>query len=110
MEDTAALRAFEALGQPSRLAVLRLLIKAGPGDVAAGDIAAQLNLRPNTLSTHLAILTDAGLICAQRQGRSIRYAADMAGLRALVGFLVEDCCGGHPEICAPLLPATLCNC
>ena len=110
MEEPAALRAFEALGQPSRLAVLRLLIQAGPGDVAAGDIATQLNLRPNTLSTHLGILTAAGLICAERQGRSIRYAADMAGLRALVGFLVQDCCGGHPEVCAPLLPKTLCKC
>lgn len=110
MEDTSALRAFEALGQPSRLAVLRLLIQAGPGDVAAGDIAAQLNLRANTLSTHLGILSAAGLIRAERQGRSIRYAADMAGLRALIGFLVQDCCGGMPETCTPLPTETLCPC
>ena len=109
METTSALIAFDALGQPTRLAVFRLLVQRGVG-MAAGEIAAELNLLPNTLSTHLSILVKAGLIAATRDGRSIRYSADMAGLRALLTWLLQDCCGGKPEICAPVLDALACNC
>ncbi len=109
MEISSALIAFDALGQPTRLAVFRLLVQRGAG-MAAGDIAGALNLLPNTLSTHLSILAKAGLITATREGRSIHYAADMAGVRALIGWLLQDCCGGKPEICAPVLDALHCNC
>lgn len=110
MEMTAAVRAFEALGQPTRLAVFRLLVQALPGDIPAGQIATRLDLRANTLSSHLASLTDAALIRAERHGRSIRYAADIDGLRALVAWLLQDCCGGKPETCAPLLAQITCTC
>lgn len=110
MDMTHALAAFDALGQPSRLAVFRLLVQTGPAGMAAGDIARQLDLRANTLSTHLAILQAAGMISAAREGRSIRYAADMAGLRAILAWLLQDCCGGSPEICAPVLDRIACAC
>ena len=110
MEMSAALSAFDALGQPTRLAVFRLLVQVGGQGLAAGEIAARLNISPSTLSTHLSILTQSGLLLAVRDGRIIRYAADMAGLRALLTWLLQDCCGGKPEICAPVLDALACNC
>lgn len=105
MEKIAALSAFAALSQETRLDVLRLLIRAGSAGMAAGDIAAALEVRQNTLSTNLAILTRAGLLRGHRQGRTIRYVADMGGLTALLAFLMEDCCGGAPDVCRPVLAA-----
>ncbi len=110
MEMIHALSAFEALGQPTRLAVFRLLVQTGSDGLAAGEIALTLDLRPNTLSTHLSILAQAGLITAARHGRSIRYSADMQGLRALMSWLLQDCCGGKPETCSPILDQIACAC
>ena len=107
MEMIDALSAFEALGQPTRLAVFRLLAQAGP--LAAGDIALSLDLRPNTLSSHLAILAQSGLVTAARRGRSIQYGADLQGLRALIAWLLHDCCGGKPETCGPILDLIVCE-
>lgn len=103
MESNNAVEAFGALAQPTRLAVFRLLVKAGPEGLAAGAIAEQLGVPHNTLSTHLGVLARAGLIVARRQSRSIFYSADLAGTRALLTFLVADCCNGRPEICTPLV-------
>ena len=91
-----------ALAQGHRLAVFRLLVTAGPEGLPAGEIAREVGVRPNTLSTHLAILSHAGLVQSRREGRSVIYAADYGAMRELMGFLVSDCCGGKPEICAPL--------
>jgi DNA-binding transcriptional ArsR family regulator len=93
---------LSALAQGHRLAVFRLLVKAGPEGLPAGVIAQEVGVRPNTLSTHLAILGHTGLVNARREGRSVIYAADYGAMRALLGFLVADCCGGAPEICAEL--------
>lgn len=93
---------LSALAQGHRLAVFRLLVKAGPEGLPAGVIAREVGVRPNTLSTHLAILDHVGLVHARREGRSVIYAADYAAMRALLGYLVEDCCGGIPEICEPI--------
>ena len=103
MDMPNALAAFDALGQPSRLTVFRLLVQTGEAGLAAGDIALRLEMKPNTLSTHLGILESAGLIAAERQGRSIRYFAQMEGLRGLMAWMLQDCCGGNPDACAPLL-------
>src|SRR5579884_4103453 len=103
MESEQAILAFAALAQSTRLDVFRLLIAHEPDGVPAGDIARQMAVPHNTMSTHLAILTRAGLIEAERQSRSIIYRAKLDGVRALTGFLVKDCCGGRPEICAPLI-------
>lgn len=105
-----AVAAFGALGQETRLRVFRHLVQAGANGSPAGKIADQLGVLPNTLSTHLALLADAGLIRRQRDGRSIRYAADYAGIRRLLGYLMEDCCGGRPELCRPVIDAVACPC
>ena len=103
MDKKNALSAFAALSQETRLDVFRLLVKAGDGGMLSGEIGEALNVRQNTMSTNLAILLNAGLIRNERQGRSVRYFADMDGIRGMLGFLMEDCCGGQPELCQPLL-------
>jgi ArsR family transcriptional regulator, arsenate/arsenite/antimonite-responsive transcriptional repressor len=97
-----AVEALSALAHGHRLAVFRLLVGAGTDGVPAGEIARELGVLPNTLSTHLNILGHAGLIQSRREGRSVIYSADYGAMRDLLGFLVSDCCGGRPEICAPL--------
>jgi DNA-binding transcriptional ArsR family regulator len=59
------------------------------------------------MSTHLAILARAGLVTSRRESRSVIYAADYAGIRALIAFMLQDCCKGTPEVCSPLLDAAL---
>ena len=103
MESEQAISAFAALAQPTRLDVFRLLMKHEPDGLPAGEVARQMDVPHNTMSTHLAILVRAGLIEAERQSRSIIYRAKLDAVRALAGFLVKDCCGGRPEICAPLI-------
>lgn len=93
---------LSALALPHRLAAFRLLVKAGPDGLPAGAIAGEIGVPNSTLSTHLAILSQAGLIRSRRAGRSILYSADYDRMRDLLAFLVDDCCGGRPEICLPL--------
>jgi len=102
MDITDALASLSALAHDGRLAVFRLLVKTGPDGMAAGGIARKLQTAPNTMSAQLQVLSNAGLIHAKREGRSILYAADFARMRALLQFLTKDCCGGRPEICEPL--------
>ncbi len=97
-----AIRRLGALAQDARLSVFRLLVKAGPDGVAAGEIARALAVPANTLSAQLAQLANAGLVTSRRDGRSIIYAADYAGMTELLAFLMEDCCQGRAEVCAPL--------
>lgn len=101
METSAATTALSALGNERRLAILRLLVTAGPEGVAAGEIARRLDTLQNTLSSSLSVLSHAGLVTARRDGRSIIYSAAFGQLRALLDFLVEDCCGGDAELCPP---------
>jgi ArsR family transcriptional regulator len=103
METENAILALAALAQPTRLDVFRLLAKHEPGGLAAGDIAKALAVPQNTMSSHLAILSRAGLVSAQRYGRSIIYRADLAQFQGVVLFMLKDCCDGRPEICAPLI-------
>lgn len=102
MESSIAVQMLSALGQEARLAIFRLLVKAGAGGVAAGEIARTLNVLPNSLSANLNVLSRAGLITSRREGRSIIYSADYGAMSGMLGFLLDDCCGGAPEICAPL--------
>lgn len=102
MQLPVAVEALSALAHGHRLAVFRLLVRAGQEGVPAGEIAREVGVRPNTLSTHLTILGHAGLVRSRRDGRSVIYSADYDGMRDLLGFLVADCCAGRPEICAPL--------
>ena len=94
---------LSALAQETRLRVFKLLIEAGPEGVPATEIAERLNVRRNLMSTHLNILASAGLTTARRDGRRIFHAIDMKASSDLISFLVQDCCNGHPEICAELM-------
>lgn len=110
MDKTQALTAFSALSQPTRLDVFRLLVKAGADGMSAGDIGTALSVRQNTMSANLSILANSGLIRNERHGRSIRYFAEMDGMRGLLAFLMEDCCGGRPELCQPVINEIACPC
>jgi DNA-binding transcriptional ArsR family regulator len=79
------------------------LVKREPDGLPAGDIAKAMAVPQNTMSAHLAVLARAGLVTARRIGRSIVYRADLARFQAVMSFLVNDCCDGRPEICAPLI-------
>lgn len=105
-----AVRAFGALAQESRLAAFRLLVRAGESGLPAGEIARGLRIPHNTLSSHLAILTRAGIVRSRREGRSIIYAVDFDGTRSLLAFLLEDCCQGRPELCSPAIESALSEC
>ena len=103
MDVNGAVGALSALAQSSRLDVFRLLVRTGPLGLAAGEIADRLSIPANTLSFHLAQLSRAGLVTPRRAGRSIFYAADYAGMQALLDFLVENCCEASSG-CAPAVP------
>lgn len=103
MESETIVQALSALAQPTRLGVFRMLMRAGLNGLPAGAIAETAGVPGNTMSTHLAILARAGLVSSRRQSRSIIYTANLDTIRDVLSFLVEDCCGGHPEICAPLI-------
>ncbi|GLK73495.1 helix-turn-helix transcriptional regulator [Ancylobacter dichloromethanicus] len=103
MDSDQALSAFAALSQSTRLDVFRLLVAHEPEGLAAGEVARRLDVPHNTLSSHLGILARAGLIVAERQSRLIIYRARLEAVRHLASFILKDCCGGKPEICAPLI-------
>lgn len=102
MKPNDAVSALAALAQESRLAAFRLLVREAPDGLPAGTIAERLGIPGPTLSFHLNQLSAAGLVVSRREGRSIIYAANHAGVRDLLAFLVEDCCQGRPELCAPV--------
>ena len=102
METSDAALAFSTLGHPGRLSVFRLLMRFAPRGVRPTEIAAALDLKANTLSHHLADLSAAGLVRAERQGRNLFYAVEMDRAEALVGYLVLDLGRGRPQLAAPL--------
>ncbi|MGI8525686.1 MAG: ArsR/SmtB family transcription factor [Pseudolabrys sp.] len=104
MKNAAVVTALAALAQHSRLGVFRLLVKAGPGGMPAGQVAGKLDLSPSVLTFHFDRLRDAGLVTVRREGRSMIYAAQFDAMNALVAFLTENCCGG-----AACAPAVTCN-
>src|SRR5579871_1459579 len=110
MDSDSAIAALSALAQPSRLECFRLLVRHEPEGLAAGEIARQIGVPQNTMSSHLAILARAELIQSERQSRSIIYRARLETLRALSLFLLKDCCGGRTELCAPLIEELTASC
>lgn len=108
MDERQALIAFAALSQETRLRILRMLVVAGPDGLAAGTIAEKAEVSPSNVSFHLKELERSGLASARRDSRSIIYSAEYEALSGLIRFLMEDCCSGHPEICAPLVTAAAC--
>ena len=101
MKLSKATAGLAALAQEDRLAIYRLLVKAGPDGTTPGSIAQRLKLPAPTLSFHLAKLAAAGLIWSRRDGRHVVYAPDLTAMNALVAFLTEECCGGNPDLCRP---------
>lgn len=109
MDTTSALAAFDALAHESRLEAFRELVKAGPAGLPAGAVARRVGVVQNTMSSHLQKLSRANLVAARRDGRSIRYSADFDAVRALILFLLEDCCAGQRELSEPLADAIACR-
>jgi ArsR family transcriptional regulator len=103
MDTEETILALAALAQGTRLDVFRLLVQHEPEGLPAGEVARQMAVPHNTMSTHLRILTQAGLIQSERRSRLIIYRADLNQLRSVLAFLLKDCCGGHAEICEPLI-------
>ena len=103
MDNISAIDALAALALSTRLDTFRLLVTREPGGVPAGELARLVAVPQNTLSTHLAILSRAGLVTGERQSRSVIYRANLDRLRELTLYLIKDCCGGKPELCAPLI-------
>lgn len=103
METNSALEAFAALSQSTRLDAFRLIVKHEPDGLPAGEVARLLDVPQNTMSSHLAVLTRAGLISSERHSRSIIYRAELDKVRELASYLVTDCCDGRPELCEPLV-------
>jgi ArsR family transcriptional regulator len=103
MKSEEAIAALAALAQGTRLETFRLLVKHEPAGVAAGELARLIDVPQNTMSAHLAILSRAGLVIGERHSRTIIYRANIEGFRDLTLFLIQDCCGGRAELCAPLI-------
>ena len=103
MENTEAIATLSALAQSTRLDTFRLLVKKEPGGVPAGELARLMDVPQNTMSAHLAILARAGLVIGERQSRSIIYRANLSRFREVALYLLKDCCGGRPDICAPIV-------
>ena len=104
MESEQAILALAALAQSTRMGVFKLLVKYEPEGLAAGDIARLLAVPQNTMSAHLAVLARADLVISERKSRSIIYRANLAAFQNLTSFMVEDCCGGRGDLCAPTAP------
>lgn len=105
METKTAVEALNALAQESRLEIFRLLVREGVRGSSAGAIGERLEFAPATLSFHLSTLRHARLIESRREGRQIIYSARLEAISELMGFVLEDCCEGHPEACAFLTEA-----
>ncbi len=87
-------RALAALGHDTRLAIFRLLVRAGEEGLNVGEIGQHLGQAPSTLAHHLSTLVDAGLVLQERQGRMILNRVDFAAMRAMLDFLTAECCTG----------------
>lgn len=108
MDTLNAIEALGALSQETRLEAFRTLVRHEPEGLPAGEIARQLSVPQNTMSTHLAILVNAGLAVSRREGRSVVYRARLATMEGLVGYLLKDCCQGHA--CLPQIETTKGQC
>ncbi len=109
MEIQTAVINLSALAHEGRLSIFRRLVVAGPQGVAAGDIARHVSSPPSTTTANLHSLLHAGLLTSRREGRSIFYSANYEGMSRLLAFLMQDCCAGRPEICAPLTASPASN-
>jgi ArsR family transcriptional regulator, arsenate/arsenite/antimonite-responsive transcriptional repressor len=105
MKKSTVIAALSSLAHETRLEVFRILVQKGPEGLPAGQIGDRLGLPSPTLSFHLNHLRHAGLVSSRRESRSIIYTADYKTMNGLMAYLTENCCGGRPEICAPVICA-----
>lgn len=103
MNEATAISAFSALASEPRIRIVRALVKAAPNGLAAGDLAEAIGAPASSTSFHLSALERAGLLTSRRESRSIVYQASLHSIRELVLFLLEDCCGGQPDICSSVI-------
>lgn len=103
LDDRNAVALLTALAQEHRLKIFRLLVRLGPSGLPAGEIASEVGISSTSTSFHLKELERSGLLTSTREGRFIRYAVSIDRMRELLGFLTEDCCQGHPEICGSIV-------
>ncbi|WNJ98643.1 transcriptional regulator [Thalassospiraceae bacterium LMO-JJ14] len=103
MKNDNAIAALSALAHADRLAAFRLVLRSGKDGLPSGRIAEALGIQPTRMSFHLSTLEKSGVLYSERDGRHIRYAVNFPVMRGLLGFLTEECCAGHPEICADLM-------
>jgi DNA-binding transcriptional ArsR family regulator len=107
MESGTAARSLAAHGHEGRLLAFRLLVEAGPEGLPAGEIARRTGAVQNTSSSNLNVLAGAGLVTSRRDGRSIIYSVAHAHFGELLEFLVQDFCGGRPDLCASFFAGLL---
>lgn len=108
MTEAFAQQVLAALAQETRLALFRLLVRAGPGGLTAGEVAERLGAAPATLSFHFRALVSAGLLEMRQEGRFVRYLARMAAMQELIDFLTEACCEGDSAACGEFRPRLTC--
>ena len=109
MNKAMATKVFESLSSGIRLDVWRLLVKAGLEGRVAGELSSSLGIAPNTLSFHLKAMLHAGLLSVEQEGRFLRYRANIPLMLALIGYLTEECCAGHPEACGMMRAESSCS-
>ncbi|MGE6161120.1 ArsR/SmtB family transcription factor [Aeromonas salmonicida] len=109
MNKAMGTKVFESLSSGIRLDVWRLLVKAGLEGRVAGELSSSLDIAPNTLSFHLKAMLHAGLLSVEQEGRFLRYRANIPLMLALIGYLTEECCAGHPEACGMMRAESSCS-
>jgi DNA-binding transcriptional ArsR family regulator len=108
MDKDLATTVFESLSSGVRLDIYRLLVKAVPQGLVAGEIGAALAIPPTNLSFHLKAMTNAQLVKVVQEGRYQRYRANLSLVQDLIGYLTAECCAGHPERCAETAQTSIC--
>lgn len=107
MDNDTCIATLAALAQPIRLETFRLLVKHEPNGLPAGQVGRHVGVPQSTLSMNFAVLLRAGLVTSKRAGRTFIYRANMVRLRALILFLVQNCCGSSAELRESLLTELL---
>ena len=102
MDTETTISALAALAQRTRMEAFRVLVRNEPHGLPAGELAKEIDVPQNTLSSHLSVLSQAELVTSSRKGTTITYRANLPRVREVVSFMLRDCCAGKPEICAPL--------
>jgi len=94
MKSLEAVAAIKALASANRLAIYRRLVQAGEEGLTVGELQSDTRHPAATLTNHLNVLRQAGLVSDRRNGRHIWCRADYTRMNALLAYLTENCCAG----------------